>query len=193
MVCQRVQSQDIIKPAAMDWLPKSEAIQAGAILVPENHDDPNGKKIQITYVVLKAKDKTSAAYPIIYFSGGPGGNTIGQGMVNFIMEQPVRNERDIILFDQRGIGYSSALPDMSYGSFDIMAKDANEEEELALMRQLVLDYKKNREELREAVRRISRIKTSVKETNVEGVDNLSFRGTERKKSFQKIYQKSVRF
>ena len=142
MVCQRVQSQDIIKPAYMDWLPKIEAIQAGAILVPENHDDPNGKKIQITYVVLKAKDKTSAAYPIIYFSGGPGGNTIGQGMVNFIMEQPVRNERDIILFDQRGIGHSSALPDMSYGSFDIMAKDANVEEELALMRQLILDYKK---------------------------------------------------
>lgn len=142
IVCQAVQGQISIELDTLDWITEREDIQAGAILVPENHDDPDGKKIQITYVVLKAKDKTSTAYPMIFFSGGPGGNTIGQGMVNFIMEQPVRNERDIILFDQRGIGYSSALPDMSYGSFDIMAKDANEEQELALMRQLILDYKK---------------------------------------------------
>jgi len=42
---QTITSQDIIKPDAMDWLPKNDAIQAGAILVPENHDNPDGKKI----------------------------------------------------------------------------------------------------------------------------------------------------
>jgi pimeloyl-ACP methyl ester carboxylesterase len=143
---QAVKSQDSIKLNTLDWLPKNENIQAGAILVPENHDNPDGKEIQITYIVLKAKDTTSKAYPLIFFSGGPGGNTLGQGMVNFLLEQPTRDVRDIILFDQRGIGYSSALPDMSFGSFDIMAEDANEEEELALMRQLILDYKKKCEE-----------------------------------------------
>ncbi|MDH3697066.1 MAG: alpha/beta hydrolase [Flavobacteriaceae bacterium] len=139
---QNVISQDLINLDNLDWLPDSEDVQAGAILVPENHDDPGGKKIQITYVVLKTKDTTSSAYPMIYFSGGPGGNTIGPGMVNFLSEQPIGGARDIILFDQRGIGYSSALPDMSFEAFDIMAKDANEDEELELTREMILDYKK---------------------------------------------------
>jgi len=142
IVCQSVKSQTLVEPENIEWLPKREDVQVGAILTPENHDDPDGKKIQITYIVLKAKDTTSTAFPMIFFSGGPGGNTLSQGMVNFLLEQPVRNERDIILFDQRGIGYSSALPDMSFDAFDIMAKNANEEEELALMTELILEYKK---------------------------------------------------
>jgi len=140
--CQANKTANIIETDhSIDWLPEKEDVQAGAILVPENHDDSNGKKIKITYIVLKAKDTASTAFPMIYFSGGPGGNTLGQDMVNFLLKQPIRNERDIILFDQRGIGYSSALPNMSSDSFDIMAKDANEEEELRLMTELILKYK----------------------------------------------------
>jgi len=132
----------------IEWLPDRADIQAGAIMVPENHDDPDGKKIQITYVIIKAKDTTSAEFPIIYFSGGPGGKQIDQiqDAIDFIMKLPIREKRDMILFDQRGIGYSSALPDMSFGSFDIMAKDAAEDEELELMTALILDYKKRCED-----------------------------------------------
>ena len=79
---------------------------------------------------------------MIFFSGGPGGNTLDLGLVTFLLEQPIRNQRDIILFDQRGIGYSSALPDMSFASFDIMAKDANEAQELEMTKAMVLQYQK---------------------------------------------------
>jgi pimeloyl-ACP methyl ester carboxylesterase len=131
---------------AIKWLPEREDVQAGAILVPENHDEPYGKRISITYIVLKAKDTSSIAYPLIRFSGGPGGNSLRQGAINFLLTQPAREDRDIILFDQRGIGYSSALPNMSEGTFDIMTRDANEEEELALMKVLVTTYQKKCEE-----------------------------------------------
>ncbi len=124
----------------MDWIPERDDVQAGAIWVPENHDAPEGRKIQIAYVVLKAKDTVAPEYPMIFFSGGPGGNTLGPGMVNFLLEHPFRENRDIILFDQRGIGYSSALPDMSYASFRIMAKNADEAEELALNREMIRDF-----------------------------------------------------
>ena len=127
-------------PEGMDWLPNRPDVQAGSIWVPENHDDPEGKEIQIAYVVLKAKDTMSQHYPLIFFSGGPGGNSLVPGMVNFVLEQPMREQRDIILFDQRGIGYSSPLPDMSFESFNIMAKDANEAEELALNRKMIADF-----------------------------------------------------
>ena len=128
-------------PSGMDWIPERDDIQAGAIWVPENHDAPEGRKIQIAYVVLKAKDTLAPEYPLIFFSGGPGGNTLGPGMVNFLLEHPFREARDIILFDQRGIGYSSALPDMSFEAFDIMAKDADEQEELALTRDMIQRFK----------------------------------------------------
>ena len=140
--CQTVKSQISIKLDDEDWLPKREYVQTGAILVPENHDAPNGKQIQISYIVLKAKDTVSNKFPMIFFSGGPGGNSLSQGMVNFLLENPFRNERDIILFDQRGIGYSSAMPDMSFAAFDIMARDANEEEEIIFARDMILEYKK---------------------------------------------------
>ena len=144
--CLNLKSQDLINLDNLDWLPDREDVQAGAILVPENHDDMDGKKIQITYIVLKTKDTTSSAFPMIFFSGGPGGNTLKPGLVNFLLEGPMGGERDVILFDQRGIGYSSALPDMSFDAFNIMAEDANEEEELVMMKEMILEYKKKCEE-----------------------------------------------
>jgi pimeloyl-ACP methyl ester carboxylesterase len=140
--CQTVIGQVAIKPHDIDWLPKREDVEAGAITVPENHDEPNGKQIHISYIVLKAKDTGSKKFPMIFFSGGPGGNSLNQGMVSFLLENPMRHERDIILFDQRGIGYSSALPDMSFAAFNILASDANKEEELVLTTNMIVEFKR---------------------------------------------------
>ena len=126
----------------LDWLPLGDDVKAGAILVPENHDDPDGNKITIAYVILKAKDTMTSNYPLIFFSGGPGGNTLNEGMVGYLLEHQLRMDRDIILFDQRGIGYSSALPNMSFDAFDILAKDADEQEELELTKAMIRKYKK---------------------------------------------------
>ncbi|MBT8223759.1 MAG: alpha/beta hydrolase, partial [Eudoraea sp.] len=133
------QQQDL-RAEGMDWLPIRPDVKAGSLWVPENHDNPGGKKIEIAYIILKARDTTVQHFPLIFFSGGPGGNTLVPGLVNFILEQPMRQERDIILFDQRGIGYSSALPDMSFDSFHIMAKNVNEAEELILNRQMIGEF-----------------------------------------------------
>ena len=141
--CQQVNdTTSSVVAHGIEWFSDQNDVNAGAILVPENHDDPEGRKIQITYLVIKARDTTSAAFPVIYFTGGPGGNSIDEGAIEFFKNQPINNEHDIILFDQRGIGYSSALPDMAYGSWDVMAADANEEEELILMSSLIEEYKK---------------------------------------------------
>ena len=62
-------------------------------------------------------------------------------------EDPLLEERDIIIFDQRGIGYSSGLPDMSMDAFDIMAKNADEAEELKLTQEMITEYQNKCEEL----------------------------------------------
>ena len=120
---------------------ESESINCGTIEVPENHDDAQSKKIQIAYLVLKAKDASSQAYPMIYFSGGPGGRMLSANSIKGWMQHPVRAKRDIIIFDQRGIGYSSAIPNMHKDLFDVMARDATESEEQKWTTEVIKDYK----------------------------------------------------
>ena len=124
-----------------EWIANDGQITSGLLSVPENHDDPKGKEIQIAYAVVKGNDPATAGPPMIFFSGGPGGTTLDQGLVGFIKEHPFLEDRDIILFDQRGIGYSSPLPDMSFDSFRILAADASPEEEQQLTREMIESYR----------------------------------------------------
>lgn len=123
------------------WMDSLQHARWGSLSVPENHDDPQGQHIQIAYVVVKAQDSTRQRYPMIFFAGGPGGTLLDPGLVWFLQSHPLSAERDIILFDQRGIGYSSPLPDMSIASFNILAQNADAEKELELTRAMIEDYR----------------------------------------------------
>lgn len=124
------------------WVPEGEGIRTGTITVPEDHDQPSGQTLQIAYLVIPAKNAGTPRPPLIFFSGGPGGNTLDPGLVGFLLQHPFHSDRDIILFDQRGIGYSSPMPDMGFDSFKILAADADPAKERELTRTLLLDYRK---------------------------------------------------
>lgn len=132
---QNVQSCDFIK----GFVPNNQ-VTCGKISVPENHQNPKGKKIQIAYVVLKAKEKVPGRYPVMYLSGGPGGKSIMQRAIQFWLQTPMRNQQDLILIDQRGIGHSSGLPDMSDDIFKVLAKNASETEERKLTVEVIKKY-----------------------------------------------------
>lgn len=117
-------------------------MDCGYITVPEDHNQPDGKKIQIAYVVLRAKNADSQAYPVIYLSGGPGASALSEKAVGQWYDDPFRATRDVILLDQRGIGYSSALPNMHQELHAIMAKDLNEEDERSMIESLMNNYSK---------------------------------------------------
>jgi pimeloyl-ACP methyl ester carboxylesterase len=138
--------QGTTEPALPNWLTAHEGVSAGFLQVPENHDQPEGRQIRIAYAVVKAKEPVEGAYPMIFFSGGPGGETLDEGLLEAIMDHPFRLNRDVILFDQRGIGFSSALPDMSFDSFEILAMDASPEEELSLTQKMISEYKRKCQE-----------------------------------------------
>ncbi|MEN8788345.1 MAG: alpha/beta fold hydrolase [Flavobacteriaceae bacterium] len=133
-------------PHNIEWLNDVERVSGGAILVPENHDEPEGRKIKLTYAILESQDTTSSRYPLIFFAGGPGGKTLNPGLIDFLKQDSISEKRDVILFDQRGIGYSSDLPDMSLDAFDLLARDADEAEELVLMQEMINSYQKKCEE-----------------------------------------------
>ncbi len=122
------------------FLTDTDNVRCGMIDVPENHDDPDSRNISIAYVVLQKLDKSSDRYPMIHLTGGPGAGALTSGRINRWIDHPIREKRDIILFDQRGIGYSSPLPNMHKEIYQLMAGNFNEDEEKNQMKKVMLDF-----------------------------------------------------
>lgn len=81
--------------------------ECGYLIVPENRTRPDSGLIQLHVAVFRSRSDNPANDPVVHLAGGPGssslsvaGYILGQGM-DAILEQ-----RDLILFDQRGTGYS---------------------------------------------------------------------------------------
>ncbi len=93
-------------------IPPSHDVICGYVTVPERHDAPEGKTIQLAVVVIhKNAPITRAPDPLFIAQGGPGGSTIDTYASIFLYRQPNimnsdTNSRDIVLFDQRGTLYS---------------------------------------------------------------------------------------
>jgi pimeloyl-ACP methyl ester carboxylesterase len=85
-------------------------VVCGSIQVPENWSVPDGRQLQITYVVLKSLSPDPKPDPIVYLEGGPGGSSLMglDAYANEIFDE-MRADRDVILFDQRGTQFSSPL------------------------------------------------------------------------------------
>ncbi|WP_339841419.1 alpha/beta fold hydrolase [uncultured Maribacter sp.] len=102
----------------------------GILIVPENRLNPDSRTLKLAYKVLKAKKADSLKAPILYLQGGPGVPTL-------IMEEnwknhPFRNNRDIVLMDQRGTGASSDADCSNIGKaiIAVVRQDLSAKEEL---------------------------------------------------------------
>lgn len=106
-------------------LKDTKTISCGFVTVPEDHSKPEGKKIEIAYAVIRSEAKDKRPDPVVFLSGGPGSGTLNAGFIGFMRSSPLIKKRDIVLFDQRGIQHSSALPDVGKGVFDAMAANVD--------------------------------------------------------------------
>lgn len=87
----------------------SEQVQCGTLAVPENYAEPSGRMLDIHFAVLPAVSENKKADPLLILAGGPGqAATELAAMINRIF-QGVRQQRDILLIDQRGTGQSAPL------------------------------------------------------------------------------------
>jgi pimeloyl-ACP methyl ester carboxylesterase len=81
-------------------------IQYAYLTVPEDYEHPEGRKLRLAVIIIKASGENPEADPLIYLSGGPGGKAILNGRINAFRAHPFGENRDIILTDFRGIGLS---------------------------------------------------------------------------------------
>jgi pimeloyl-ACP methyl ester carboxylesterase len=93
--------------------------ECGYLTVPEDYSQPDGNQIRLAFAIFRHPDGNPEPDPIIYLEGGPGGSALE--VVNDAYYQLYRPmfaaNRDIIIFDQRGVGYSEpALDCREFGS-----------------------------------------------------------------------------
>jgi pimeloyl-ACP methyl ester carboxylesterase len=75
--------------------------ECGYLKVPEQHSQPDGPSIELGVAILKSSSSSSRPDPLVMAQGGPGGSTINT-YATLLLDSPILQERDIVLFDQRG-------------------------------------------------------------------------------------------
>jgi pimeloyl-ACP methyl ester carboxylesterase len=95
---------------------EGETVDCGYLIVPEDRSDPEGRTIRLAVAIFHPPGGATEPDPILYLSGGPGGSALE--LLSFAFdkfESLLSAKRDLILFDQRGIGLSEPAldcPDM---------------------------------------------------------------------------------
>ncbi len=85
--------------------PADVAVQCGYLIVPEDRANPQ-RTIRLHIVVVSTQNAAPAPDPVVFLSGGPGAYALNAAERLIALHDAVLRERDLILFDQRGVGYS---------------------------------------------------------------------------------------
>lgn len=86
---------------------EGQTIICGMVNVPEDHEAPDGRRIDLLFTILKSHSDVPEPDPLVYLHGGPGmGNMNGiSGLARHF--DGWRQTRDVVTFDQRAAGLST--------------------------------------------------------------------------------------
>ena len=83
--------------------------RCGTVSVAESPQAPDGRRIAIRVVVVPARSPQPAADPMLLLAGGPGQGAADLAAAMAQRGDLLRDERDLVLIDQRGTGSSNGL------------------------------------------------------------------------------------
>ena len=107
-------------PAALAFQPYTLQTKAhgsipaeiAVLAVPRRHSEPDGPRMQLKVVRLRATGGNGRSAPVVYLAGGPGGSGIDTARgPRWPVFDLVRRETDVLLLDQRGAGLSEPPPE----------------------------------------------------------------------------------
>ena len=82
-------------------------MDCGFLTVPQVRSDPQSGTFDLTVAVLRTDNPAPSDDPIVYLAGGPGENALATLAFTFeALFKPLLEDRDVVLFDQRGVGFS---------------------------------------------------------------------------------------
>lgn len=126
-------------------VPGDVTLSCGFVTVLENRATHSGKTIDLYVVRIEGKSRFLNPDPIIYLAGGPGGSAT-RATQRFIDDARfLYTDRDLILFDQRGIGGSKPRLECSeyrHGRAELRHLDLSPEEKLRQRVAALMDCRK---------------------------------------------------
>ena len=99
------------------------------ITVPESRDPAladDSNEIRLAVVRIRSTNPNPQPDPLIYLDGGPGGHTLEFARFYARDFAPFLADRDVIIFDQRGIGFSEpdfSCPEANQLGYDLLDQD----------------------------------------------------------------------
>lgn len=123
--------EDVAVPGLDSAFLQREHVRCGILIVPEDRAIANGRVLRIAVEIIKARNTRSGLAPVLMIHGGPGGRIVDSYMS--ATKDYLRQERDVILVDQRGCGLSEPFyrSRMGRSFFQLMAQDLSAEQEVA--------------------------------------------------------------
>lgn len=105
-------------PCPFDISEQVRDVSCGVLIVPENRQDKtNSNKVGLPIAIFSSPSNKPQPDPIVYLSGGPGSNTLE--IADYAFESQfglLLADRDLILVDQRGMGFAD--PSLACSEFD---------------------------------------------------------------------------
>lgn len=87
--------------------PSTRQIACGYLHVPEDRNQENSSEIQLHVAIIKSYGDKPEPDPVVVLHGGPGMNALENIDYWLYLFQQVIKSRDVIVFDQRGVGFST--------------------------------------------------------------------------------------
>lgn len=88
-------------------VPEGVRVECGVVGVPETREEPSGGLVRLSVAIYQSHSSTPAEDPVIFLNGGPGSGAVDflpQVYAEFVL--PLLASRDVVVFDQRGTGFS---------------------------------------------------------------------------------------
>ncbi|MDX2138206.1 MAG: alpha/beta hydrolase [Chloroflexota bacterium] len=112
--------------------PELDGVTCGYLVVPEDRSQPDGNVVELAVAIISPLNPDASPVPVVYLEGGPGGAALLT--TDVFLNHPITENHTLILFDQRGTGFS--LP--SLNCYELETEDASDDP-IAACRDRLLD------------------------------------------------------
>jgi pimeloyl-ACP methyl ester carboxylesterase len=87
---------------------EGRTVACGTISVPEDHETPDGRRIDLAFMIFKSRSLSPAPDAVVHLHGGPGVGIVARASLTTTFFEHLRARRDVVAFDQRGVDASAA-------------------------------------------------------------------------------------
>lgn len=87
---------------------EGQTVACGKVNVPEDHAKPDGRRIDLAFMIFKSRSLSPAPDGVVHLHGGPGSGIVNRVSLTSTFFEHLRARRDVVAFDQRGVDASAS-------------------------------------------------------------------------------------